>query len=162
MRAVPFRSSTLCLLIAGLTLTSAAPATTPPPAPVKIASIDALPAAVQKTVRAESAGATVKGIFKEIAEDGKPVYEVEMLVKGLTKDINVGEDGTVLVSEQQMTLDSLPPAVRSGILKAAGKRKIRIIESVTKTGTLAYYEAHVVTGKTLTEIKVGLDGAVIP
>src|SRR5262245_22548256 len=104
MRA-PTKLSSLSLLATLLATTAvAAPET-------KIASIEALPAAVQKTVRAESAGATIRGMTKETDEHGKIVYEVEMMVKGLSKDINVGEDGTVMVSEQQVTLDALSPAV---------------------------------------------------
>lgn len=160
MSARRFPMPTLCLLVVGLALAAPVIAATPPP--VRIASIDEMPAAVQKTVRAEATGATIRGMLKEIGEDGKPIYEVEMKIQGLTKDISVAEDGTVLVSEQQMTLAALPPAVRATIVKTAGKRKIKIVESVTKLGTLAYYEAHVITGKTLTEIAVGLDGAVIP
>ena len=159
MRAPATKLSTLGLLLCGLVLASAAAAATPPP--VKLASLDKLPTAVQETVRAQSEGATIRGMSKETGEDGKPVYEVEMMVKGLSKDINVGEDGTVLVSEQQVTLDALPAAVKAGLLKAAGKRPIRIIESVTLTGKLAYYEAHVRSGKVLKEIKIGPDGALI-
>ncbi len=160
MPALRFPMPTRWLLVAGLALAVPALAATPPP--VKLASIDEMPAAVQKTVRAEAVGATIRGMLKEIGEDGKPVYEVEMKIRGLTKDISVGEDGTVLVSEQQMTLAALPASVRATVVKSAGKRKIKLVESVTKLGTLAYYEAHVMTGKELTEIVVGLDGVVIP
>ena len=160
MRAPLLKLATLAVVFAGACLASLAGAASPPP--VKIVSIDELPAAVQKTVRAEAVGATTRGMSKETGEDGKLVYEIEMMVKGLSKDINVGEDGTVLVSEQQMTLDGLPAAVKMGLLKAAGKRPIRVIESVTLTGKLAYYEAHVRSGKVLKEIKVGPDGTVIP
>ena len=159
MRAPATKLSTLGLLLSGLVLASAAAAATPPP--VKIASLDKLPAAVQETVRAQSAGATIRGMSKETGEDGKPVYEIEMMIKGLAKDINVGEDGTVLVSEQQVTLDALPPAVRATILKSAGTRKIRMIESVTKLGAPAYFEAQVMTGKKLTEIEVAADGSLM-
>lgn len=148
-------------LIAGLCLAATAGATTPPP-PVKIKSVAEMPEAVQKTVKAESEGATIRGMSKEIDAEGKTVYEIEMLLGGLTKDINIGEDGTVLVAERQMTLASLPAPVRAQFLKSAGKRKIRMVESVTMDGKLAYYEAHVVTGKTLTEIKVDPAGAVVP
>ncbi|HKQ57728.1 MAG TPA: hypothetical protein VJY35_07650 [Candidatus Eisenbacteria bacterium] len=148
-------------LIAGLCLAAAAGAATPAP-PVKIKSITEMPEAVQKTVKAETAGATVKGMSKEIDEEGKTVYEIEMVLGGLTKDINIGDDGTLLVAERQMTLAALPAPVRAQFLKSAGKRKIRMVESVTMMGKLAYYEAHVVTGKTLTEVKVDPAGAVVP
>lgn len=128
----------------------------------KSTKVKALPAAVQQTVLAEGKGATVRGVLTEKGEDGATLYEVEMRINGLTKDIVVGADGTVLVSEQQMTRATTPKVVLATIDKAAAKRKIKMIESVTKVGKLEYYEAHVVSGKTLAEIKVGPDGALMP
>ncbi len=125
-------------------------------------TLKSLPAAVQQTARAEAIGATIRGITKEVGEDGKPVYEVEMKINGLTKDIIIAADGTLLISEQQVAMAALSPAVRATILKNAAKRRITMVESVSKGGTLAYYEAHVRSGKTLSEIKVGPDGKLIP
>ena len=151
---------TLGLLIAVLCLANPSLAAEVPIE--KSAKVKALPAVVRQTVLAEGAGATVRGVLAEKGEDGAKVYEIEMRIKGLTKDIIVGVDGTLLVSEQQMTLDTLPPAVRATIVKNAAKRKIRVIESVTKAGKLEYYEAEVLTGKAITDIKVGPDGALVP
>jgi hypothetical protein len=145
------------LALPGLAL--AAPSAPAPPVKVTLAQ---MPEAVQKTVKAETAGGKIKGLFKEIDEEGKTVFEVESVVKGRVKDLNIGEDGTVLVCEQQMSLEELPASVRETMLSAAGKRKIRMVESVTKNGSLAYYEAHVGVGKSLEEITVGLDGARMP
>ena len=128
----------------------------------KSAEVKALPAAVLHTVLAEGPGATVRGVATEKGADSVMVYEVEMRIKGLTKDIVVGADGTLLVNEQQVTMASLPPAVRATIVRAAAKRKIRMVESVTKVGKLEYYEAHVVAGKTVTEIMVAPDGKLLP
>jgi hypothetical protein len=160
MRHPSIRSAALLAALAvGLV---AAPARSAEPEPVKVASLDLFPAAVQKTVKAETAGGRIRGLWKEVDESGKTTYEVESMVKGRTKDLNIGEDGTVLVCEQQMTLPELPASVRETMLSAAGKRKIRMVESVTKMGQLAYYEAHVGAGKTVEEITVGLDGARMP
>lgn len=160
MRIARFVPVVLALVIADPGMARAAAAVEVPIA--KSAKVKALPAEVQKTVLAEGEGALVRNVVTEKGEDGATVYEVEMRIKGLTKDIVVGGDGTLLVSEQQMTLASLPPAVRATIVKAAAKRRIRIVESVTKGGKLEYYEAHVVTGKTLTEIMVAPDGTLMP
>jgi hypothetical protein len=132
-----------------------------PPPPVRI-TFQQMPEAVQKTVRAETAGGRIRGLWKETEADGRLVYEVEAMVKGRTRDLNIAEDGTVLVCEQQMTLAELPASVRETVLSAAGKRKIRVIESVTKLGQLAYYEAKVGTGKAIEDITIGLDGARMP
>jgi negative regulator of replication initiation len=150
----------LGLLIAGLCLSHPAAAVEVPIEQSQ--KVKALPPAVLKTVLAEGKGATVRNVLTEKDSSGATLYEVEMRISGLTKDIVVGADGTLLVSEQQMKRASLPPAVRATIDKAAAGRKIRMIESVSKGARLEFYEAHVVSGKTLAEIKVGLDGTLIP
>jgi hypothetical protein len=158
MRTIVY--STFGLLITGLCATCPAGAAE---VPIEQSSeVNALPTAVLHTVLAQGAGPTVRGVLIEKGPAGEPLYEVEMRIKGLTKDIVVGADGTLLVNEQQMKLASLPPAVRVTIVKAAAKRKIRMVESVTKLGKLEFYEAHVVSGKTVSEIKVGLDGTLLP
>ena len=126
------------------------------------AKVKALPAVVRQTVLAEGKGAMVRNVLTEKGGDGAVVYEIEMKVKGLAKDIVVGADGKLLVSEQQMTMAALPPAVRATIVKNTAGRRIKMVESVTKVGKLEYYEAHVVSGKTVTEIMVTPDGALLP
>ena len=150
----------LGLLIAGPSLSHAAAAVEVPIEQSQ--KVKALPEAVQKTVRAEGQGALIRNVLTEKGTDGATVYEVEMRIGGLTKDIVVGADGTCLVSERQMKRATVPPAVMAAIDKGAAGRKIKMIESVSKLGKLEYYEAHVVSGKTLVEIKVSPEGALIP
>jgi len=116
-----------------------------------------LPAAVQRTADQQSAGATVKGYSTE-EEDGHVIYEVEMTVHGHGRDVTIGADGTVLEIEQEVALDSLPAAVRTGLVQLAGSGTITRVESLTKHGTLVAYEAHVKTGDKRSEIQVGPDG----
>lgn len=156
------RTITLALLALMLAVSSAVHAA-PAEVPIeKSAKVKALPEAVRQTVIAAGVGATVRNVLTEQTPEGATVYEVEMRIKGLTRDIVVGTDGTLLVDERQMTLASLPAAVRATMLNRAGKRPIRIVESVTLVGRLEYYEAHVATGKTLVEIKVAPDGSIVP
>src|SRR6266446_6687866 len=56
-----------------------------------------LPPAVEKTVAAQSTGATIRGFSTE-KENGQTLYEVEMTVNGHSKDISiaVGGNGDVL------------------------------------------------------------------
>lgn len=119
-----------------------------------------LPAAVQKTVQEQSRGATLKGLTKEV-EGGKTYYEAELLVNGHTKDVLIDPAGAIVSVEEAVTMDSLPPVVKAEIQKQAGKRKILLVESVTKGGTLTYYEAHVKGGLKQSEIKVGPDGKLV-
>ena len=116
-----------------------------------------LPAAVQKTADEQSKGATVKGYNKEI-ENGKVEYEVELMVNGHSRDVSMDPQGNVLEVEEEVALNSLPPAVSAGLRQKAGKGTIRKVESLTKHGTLVSYEAQVLTGGKRSEIQVGPDG----
>jgi hypothetical protein len=119
-----------------------------------------LPPAVQATVRQQSEGATLRGLSKEV-EGGKTFYEAELKVSGHTKDVLIDADGKVVSVEEEVPLSAVPAAVIAGIEKQAGKRKIQFVESVTKDGAIAYYEAHVKSGIMSKEIKVGTDGKLI-
>lgn len=116
-----------------------------------------LPAAVQKTADEQSKGAKVLGYASEV-EEGKLQYEVETTVNGLSRDVTIAPDGSVLEVEQQVAMESLPAAVRDGLQKAAGAGKISKVESLTKHGTLVAYEAQVKTGGKHSEVQVGPDG----
>jgi hypothetical protein len=116
-----------------------------------------LPQAVRATVKTESQGAVVRGISKEI-DNGQTFYELSLRVKGRVKDVLMDPDGKIVEVEEQVTLASLPPAVKSAIEKQADKGRILLVESVTKNGALVFYEAHIKTGRKVSEFKVGLDG----
>ena len=116
-----------------------------------------LPVAVQKTVDEQSKGATVKGFSTEV-EDGKKIYEVELTVSGHGKDISMDPQGHILEIEEEIGLETLPPAVKDGLMKAAGKGTIQKVESLTKNGKIVAYEASVKTGTKRSEVQVGPDG----
>jgi hypothetical protein len=116
-----------------------------------------LPPAVEKTVAAESAGATIQGFSTEV-EGGRRLYEVELKVEGRGKDILMDARGNVVEVEEEVALDSLPAAVREGLTKAAGRGTISRVESLTKRGKLVAYEAVVKTGAKRREIQVGPNG----
>jgi uncharacterized membrane protein YkoI len=116
-----------------------------------------LPAAVQKTAEEQSQGASVSGYSKD-KEDGKLEYEVQMTSNGHSKDVTIAPDGQLMEIEEQVTLDSLPAAVRSGLQAKAGKGQITKIESLTKHGTLVAYEAQVQKTNKHSEIQVGPNG----
>jgi uncharacterized membrane protein YkoI len=60
-----------------------------------------LPAAVEKTVVEQSKGATIRG-FNQEKENGQTTYEVEMLVDGHSKDLQVDTNGVVIEVEEQV------------------------------------------------------------
>lgn len=116
-----------------------------------------LPAAVEKTIAAESAGATIKGFSRE-KENGQIFYEVEMTVNGHTKDVLMDANGTVVEVEEKVAVDALSPEVKAGLLAKAGKGKITAVETIKKHGKLVAYEAKVNTNGKKSEVQVGPDG----
>jgi uncharacterized membrane protein YkoI len=116
-----------------------------------------LPPAVEKTVAAQSTGATIRGFSTE-KENGQTLYEVEMTVNGHSKDISIAADGFIVEIEEQVALDSLSPEVIAGLQAKAGKGKILKVESLTKKDKLVAYEAQVDTNGKKSEVQVGPDG----
>lgn len=119
-----------------------------------------LPAPVQAAVKEVSKGATLRGLAKEV-ENGKTFYEAELTVKGHSKDVTVDPSGKIVTIEEQVTLASLPAAVKTEILKQAGKGKIHLIESITENDAIVAYEAHVKTAGKVLEIKVSPEGKLL-
>src|SRR6202047_3038006 len=78
-----------------------------------------LPAAVEKTVAAQSSGATIRGFSKE-TENGQVFYEAEMTVNGHSRDVLVDVTGAVVEVEQEVGIDNLPNSVKAGLLAKAG------------------------------------------
>ena len=99
-----------------------------------------LPATVQKTVQANLKGGEIKSISKE-KEDGVEQYEVETMLNGKTRDFDVDSKGTLLVMEEGTTVDAIPAAAKTGILKKVGDGKLGTIETFTKPGQPMMYEA---------------------
>jgi hypothetical protein len=117
----------------------------------------ALPAAVEKTVQQQSNGATIKGFTTE-TEGGVFEYEAEMMVNGHRRDIAIAKDGTLLEVEEQVAMESLPPAVKSALAAKAPGAKITKVESLTKKGKLVAYEAATLKGTRKGEIQIGPNG----
>src|SRR5258708_25741166 len=73
-----------------------------------------LPPAVEKTVAAQSVGATIKGFSKE-NEKGQTYYEAQMIVNGHTKDVLIDINGAIVEVEEQVAMDALPADVKAGL-----------------------------------------------
>ena len=113
-----------------------------------------LPVQVQRAVDKESAAGKVRGFATE-TEKGEVYYEAELIVGGHSKDVIFDSNGTVVEVEEEVSLGSLPEAVRRGLVAQAGNRKIIRVESRIKEGQLFGYEAQVKTGAKRFEIHVG-------
>ncbi len=141
----------ICLLVASLVVVGSAFAQE------KKIKRSELPAAVEKTVVAQSKGATIRG-FSEEKEKGQTTYEAEMLLNGHNKDVLMDANGVVIEIEEQVDLQAVSAEVRAGLQAKAGKGKITKIESITKKDKLVAYEAPVVTDGKKSEVQVGPDG----
>jgi uncharacterized membrane protein YkoI len=117
----------------------------------------ALPPAIQNTVKEQSKGATIKGYSTE-RENGKTVYEAEMMVDGHSKDIQIAEDGTLNEVEEEVPFATLPAKVQEALTAKAGAAKITKVESLKKLDKLVAYEAATLKGTKKGEIQVGPDG----
>jgi len=116
-----------------------------------------LPPAVEKTVAEVSKGATIKG-FSEETENGKTIYEVGIVIKGYTKEVELEPSGTIVEVEEEAAMASLPANVKAGLTARAAGSRILKVESLTKNGKLVAYEAKVETAGKKSEIQVGPDG----
>lgn len=117
----------------------------------------ALPPAVQKTVQAQSQGATIKGFSTEV-ENGKRAYEAEMIVNGHSRDIEIAPDGTLNEVEEEIAFHSLPANVQTALTARARGAKITKVESLKKQDRLVAYEAATLKGTKHGEIQVGPNG----
>jgi hypothetical protein len=116
-----------------------------------------LPAAAEKTVAEISKDATIKE-FSEETQNGKTTYEVEMIINGHTKDVEVEPSGAIVEIEEEVAMDSLPTEVKAELTAKAAGGKILKVESLTKQGHLVAYEAKIEKAGKKTEIQVGPSG----
>ena len=112
-----------------------------------------LPLAVEKTVAAQSLGATVQG-FSEERENGQIFYDAEMTVNGHNRDVLMDAAGRIVEVEEQVPVGSLPTDVQGALNAKAGKGKVVTVETITKHDRLVAYEAAVLTNGKRSEIQV--------
>lgn len=128
---------TLTVLLAMLALAAIAPAEEKKGKNLKLTD---LPLAVRKAVEANLKGGEIKAIGKE-KENGIEQYEIETVWNGKSRDFNVDTKGTLLVVEEETTLEAIPAAARAGIAKKVGAGKLAGVETFTKPGQPTMYEA---------------------
>src|SRR5258708_32673187 len=82
-----------------------------------------LPPAVEKTVAAQSEGATIRG-FSQEKENGQTFYEAEMMVNGHSKDVLIDSRGGIFGGREEVAMDALPGSVQDGPQPKAGQGKL--------------------------------------
>lgn len=119
--------------------------------------LEELPPAVQAAVKEQTKNATLVGLSTE-REKGKTVYEVETRSEGRRRDLLLDQTGSVIETEDEVDMESIPAPARSAIQKRAAGGTISKVEKVT-AGTAISYEAAIRTksGKTV-EYAVNAEG----
>jgi uncharacterized membrane protein YkoI len=157
------RILTVCVAIAALTFTAAAQekkTTTAPKkaaAPTKKLELKDLPAAVQKTIQDELKGGEIKNIGKE-TEHGVAQYEVETMLNGKHRDFNVDTKGTLVLMEEETTMDTIPAAAKAAILKKVADGKLGMVELFKRGGETMYEAAYTSRDGKKHEVLVKGDG----
>ena len=145
-------------------------------------TMDQVSAAVQTTIQTEAQGGNIEEIERE-TENGKTVYEAEVILNGQEVDIMIASDGTLLGKEvedadddddddegdddddddddeEEVTLDEVPAAVKDTILANAQGGTIEEIERETEDGQVVYEAEVEINGKEY-EIEVAADGTLL-
>jgi len=124
--------------------------------------LEKVPKAVQDALKARFPGAEVTSIEKEI-EGGAVVYDIELKHKDTKYEMDIKEDGTVLVIEKEIAAKDLPDAVSKALKTKYPRATIKeVMEVYTVKGKeekLDEYEVTITTAdKKSVELKVSLDG----
>jgi uncharacterized membrane protein YkoI len=143
------RTLTITIALAALCLTTAI-------AQKKLTLKD-LPPAVQKTVQEQLKGGEIKAISKE-TEKGVTQYEIESLLNGKHRDFNVDTKGTLVVMEEETSIDTIPAPAKAAILKKVGTGKLGMVEILTQGGATLYEAAYTTKGGKKAETIVKADG----
>jgi hypothetical protein len=121
-----------------------------------------LPPAVQKTVQDQTRGAEIKGLSME-TENGKTTYEVETVVNGKHRDLEIDSQGALTAVEDETTLANIPAAAKAVFGRKAVGGRIVMVEAVTSGGAITAYEAEYIdkNGRKR-EVRVKPDGTIVP
>ena len=124
----------------------------------KKVKLESLPAAIQAAIREQTKGATLVGVSTEV-ENGMTTYEVETKINGKSRDLELDPSGKVVEAEDEVDLDSIPPAAKAALQKRAAGGAILKVEKLT-AGSSVSYEAAIKTkaGKKI-EAGVNADGS---
>jgi hypothetical protein len=120
------------------------------------------PAAVRKTLQAESANAKIETVVREKDEDNETIYWADAAIDGLTYAIGVLEDGTLsemnlAVDDEETPLERCPQAVQETFKSEAFGEKVDSISKDRKYGVLIFEAVVNHKGKSY-EIAVAEDG----
>ncbi|MEA3207266.1 MAG: hypothetical protein QOE70_323 [Chthoniobacter sp.] len=123
------------------------------------ATLESIPEAAAKTLKAQAGGEKIKGVSKE-KDEGRTVYEASFTKKGRAHDVTVDEAGKLISDEEVIPLEEAPGAVRAAIEKEHPGGKVDKLEKITEDGKVSY-EALISGKKKREEIKFDSKGKVL-
>jgi hypothetical protein len=118
-----------------------------------------LPPAVASAFKKAYPNAVINASAKE-EENGKTVYEIESVDKGMNRDLLYSADGTVLECEEQLKETDLPAPVIAALKTRYPKATVTKAERTTK-GTLLQYDL-ALAGAPVAELSLLADGKPAP
>ncbi|HWN94605.1 MAG TPA: PepSY-like domain-containing protein [Methylomirabilota bacterium] len=135
-------------------------------------TVNALPAAVQKTVSEQQAGREIADIDKEMW-NGKDVYEVEFKEKGVNSRIHIASDGSMVVDKDNdrntdnrrisyrgTQLSETPAAVQASVKRVVSNAEIEDVDRETRNGRTVY-DVEVKQEGLNRHLKIAEDGSVL-
>jgi uncharacterized cupredoxin-like copper-binding protein len=125
----------------------------------KPAATAALPATVATAFTKAYPDAVIKNSSKE-TENGKVVYEVESVDKGLNRDLLYAADGTVLECEEQVAEADIPAPVLAALKQLYPKATVTKAEKTTKGQAIQFDLA--LKGAPKAEVSFLPDGKPVP
>jgi hypothetical protein len=130
-------------LVAGLATSASADEKAKSEKELTIADV---PAAVQAAIKQFAGSNPIEKITKD-SEDNKIVYEASVKINGTKQAIEVLDDGTVSLTEKNVTLKDTPGAVQAAIKKLAGSGTVDEIVEEAAGGKKSYEVAVTIDGK---------------
>lgn len=123
------------------------------------------PAAVRKTLQAETKGAKIETVTKERDEDNETVYWVRVGIGGKTYELATREDGTLTemslaVDDEDVALNECPAAVQTTFRSEAFGEKVDAVTRDMKYGVIVYQTVIDHKGKAY-EIVIAEDGSLV-
>jgi hypothetical protein len=98
--------------------------------------------------------------FEKGEVDGKVVYEIETVEGEIQKDFVYAEDGTLIQTEEEISVDELPEEVAKAVKAAHPDGEIVEGELITRV-TGKFYGIEVAVGDEVFEMTLGADGKIL-
>jgi hypothetical protein len=103
--------------------------------------------------------------YERETEEGKTIYEIQVLAGGHKIDVDVTPDGRIVEEEEEIDFAAAPEAVKKSLVASPkyGKWSVKRAEKITHADrpTTPDYELLVARGKDLAELVFAADGKLL-